>query len=645
VFVFGVWRLARRLFALPATVRVLTLAAAGTTVWYAQQWWNLRIYALLPLLLSFLFVFVEGRRARDLWLAGLTGVVWCLGSIPYWIPVWVLTLSAVGAVAVRDWRATLRTLVMQTPRDLALLGLFLAAAGAYAWFVLHALEGTVLHAPDRDWLTGTVDLENFRSHGGKANLVVVADALLFGWPLHLPWGSGVDNSVYLGLVPVLGLALALLSERSRPFLALLAGAGVLVWLAMGGVFTSLVYYLPGFAYYRHVSLTFGLVKVLLLVASGYGLERLFAKGAPRLARSALGLVAAVTAVESLAATPQLFGPTPWQWQWLAEGGPYVFVRLGLYGALLAACSISRLPRHAALALGLALDLSLHQLAIYQTLVSKTHDAALLEATAVRAPHFQADRPDVPVDPTRPDTDSEANRASQRALELAERTGTGLYWYVYQFAQLDPCHSKWRTDYYQVGVDRLLAVGRVKGAQIDALLGCGVPKLRVVVDARIAGSQREARARVREATRTTHPGPTVIQLAAGSEAPPASGAPALSAGRVEVAHFTLGELVADVEVDAGGGAWLVYDDAFHAGWRASVNGADTPVHVANLAWKAVRVPPGKSRVRFWFQHGANHVLGSAIALFGLASGAGLVGWMVASLVPTGRAGGRARGRSP
>jgi hypothetical protein len=67
----------------------------------------------------------------------------------------------------------------------------------------------------------------------------------------------------------------------------------------------------------------------------------------------------------------------------------------------------------------------------------------------------------------------------------------------------------------------------------------------------------------------------------------------------------------------------------------VNGADTPIHLANLAWKAVRVPPGSSEVRFWFRHGANHALGGAIALFGLASGAGLVGWMVVSLVPTRR----------
>jgi len=627
VFVFGVWRLGRMLFATPATVRVLTLAAAGTTVWYAQQWWDLRIYALLPLLLSFLFAFADGRRARDLWLAGLTGAVWSLGGLPYWIPLWVLTLTVIGAVAVRDRRATLRALVHQTPRELALLGVFVVGVGAYVWFLLHALDGTVLRAIGRDPLTGQVILKSFRSYGGSANLVVVANALLFGWPLHLPWGSWADNSVYLGLVPVLGLGVALRRERSRPFLALLAGVFVLVWLAMGGVFTTLVYYLPGFAYFRHVSLTFGLVKVLLLIASGYGLERLFTTGGPRLATPALWLITAVIALELLAASPQLFGPK--SWQWLDSGGAHVLVRLGIYGALLAACSITRLPRHMALALGLALDLALYQLAIYQTLVPKLRDPALLEATAVRATHFQAERRDVPADPARPDTDSEANRASRRALELAERTGSReLYWYVYQQAQLDPCHGRWRTDYYQVGVDRLLGLVRAN----EALLRCGLPKLRIVADARIASSPNQARDWLREASGAADPAPTVIQLAAGSEAPPASGAATTSAGRALVLRFTLGELVADVEVDARSGAWLVYDDAFHAGWRASVNGAETPVHVANLAWKAVRVPPGKSRVRFWFHHGANHFLGSAIAVFGVASGAGLVGWMVASLVP-------------
>lgn len=627
LFVFGTWRLAGRLFPTRATVLALSIAAAGTTVWYAQQWWDLRIYALLPLLLSFLFAFVETRRARDLWLAGLVGVAWSLGGLPYWIPVWVATLAIVGGVAVTDWRATVRALARSGRADWLLFAGFAIASAAYAWFVLHALDGTVLRAIDRDPLTGKVDLENFRTYGGNANLVVVANALLFGWPLHLPWGSGADNSVYLGLLPVLGLAVAVVRERSRIFLALMAGALALVWLAMGGVFTELVYHVPGFAYFRHVGLTFGIVKVLLLVASGFGLERVFARGGPRLATPILVAAAALLVIELVVASPVLFGPRPWQW--LDQWGHHVLVRLAIYGALLGAATAFSLPRRAAVLVALVLDLGLYQVAVFQTRVPKIASAELLEATRARAPFFQPDRRQTPIDPARPETDTPDNRASQRALDFADRTKSReLYWYVYQFASFDPCRPQQRTDYAQRGVDRLLALDRQAHGRLDALLGCGVPKLRVVGDARIARSNDEARDRLREAVAAGTPRPTVIELAA-VETPPPSAAPA--AGRVSVERFTLGELVAAVEVDAPGGAWLVYDDANHPSWRASVDGAEVEIAPANLAWKAVRVPHGKSTVRFWFQHGANHYLGTALAFFGLTSAVAFTAWITRDIL--------------
>ena len=400
----------------------------------------------------------------------------------------------------------------------------------------------------------------------------------------------------------------------------MAGAGVLVWLAMGGAFTRLVYYLPGFAYYRHVSLTFGLVKVLLLIASGYGLERLFAKGVPRLARPVLWLIPAVIALELLIATPQPFGPKlP---RLLEQWSAHVFLRLGIYGGLLAACSITRLPRQAALALGLVLDLALYQLAVYQLRVPKIHDATLLEATAVRAPHFQADRRDLPVDPARPDTDDEASRASGRAVELARRNGShDLYWYVYQFAQFDPCRGAWRTDYHQTGVDRLLGLGRAKGAQIDALLGCDVPEAaRCRRRAHRSLAERGAGPRARGDPR----GPSgsdrdPARRGQRGAAPEQRGDAGRAASRCCASRWASSRRRSRSTRPAAPGSSTT--TRFHAGWRASVNGAETPVHVANLAWKAVRVPPGKSRVRFWFDHGANRVLGSAIALVRARVGSG------------------------
>ena len=111
------------------------------------------------------------------------------------------------------------------------------------------------------------------------------------------------------------------------------------------------------------------------------------------------------------------------------------------------------------------------------------------------------------------------RLLQPAIDLATRPGAkDVYWYVYQFANHDPCHGKWRTDYYLDGVDRLLALGRESGRSIDPLLGCDVPKLRVVPEARIARTLDDARSLLREAIRSGDPRPTVIEIGADVEAP-------------------------------------------------------------------------------------------------------------------------------
>jgi hypothetical protein len=57
---------------------------------------------------------------------------------------------------------------------------------------------------------------------------------------------------------------------------------------------------------------------------------------------------------------------------------------------------------------------------------------------------------------------------------------------------------------------------------------------------------------------------------------------------------------DVEVDAKTAAVLVLSDRWDPGWTASVNGATAPVLRANHALRAVRVPAGKSLVRFRYE---------------------------------------------
>jgi hypothetical protein len=625
MFVFGVWRLSRQLFAARVSHWALGVAAAGTTVWYAQQWWDLRIYYLLPLVLSFLLRFVEARRPLDLWLAGLTGVAWSIGNLPYLIPIWSLVLLVVAAVAAREPVATARAVFLPSRANLLGLAVFAAAAGLYLWFLGGALDHTVLHASDRDPVTGQVTAETFRKYGGRANLVVILNALLFGWPVHLPWGSWKDNSAYLGLLPLAGVAVAVARERSRPFLALFAAALILTWLSFGGAFTRVAYYLPGLAYFRHVGLVFGLVKVLLLIVAGFGLERIWRRAPLRLGGPVVAMVAVVFAVELAAGLRWIFWLTPKAWTVL--WGAHFFVRMALYGAAIALCRRRAQPALGwAMVAALALDLSMYQLAVFESVPKlRGPDRAQLAATRVREPLWEPARRDLPEgrDAALAAIDDEGRR---RAFAFATRPESKeVYAYAYQFADVDPCRTRLRLDARQIGVDRLLALERA-GVTIAPAVACETPKLRLAASAQIVGSELEAQSALAASLRAGAAAPAIVQIAPGVSAPGGRAADAAPAGSVRVSRFTLGELVADVDVTVPGGAWLLYADAWHPDWRASVNGEPVPVHEANLAFKAVRVPPGRSVVRMWFERGW---LALGLALLGLTWATAMAGWMISA----------------
>ncbi len=54
---------------------------------------------------------------------------------------------------------------------------------------------------------------------------------------------------------------------------------------------------------------------------------------------------------------------------------------------------------------------------------------------------------------------------------------------------------------------------------------------------------------------------------------------------------------EVEVQSTNGGWLVLRDSFRRGWRATVNGLEVPIEKADVLFRAVRVPSGRSTVSF------------------------------------------------
>ena len=83
---------------------------------------------------------------------------------------------------------------------------------------------------------------------------------------------------------------------------------------------------------------------------------------------------------------------------------------------------------------------------------------------------------------------------------------------------------------------------------------------------------------------------------GTDAPPAlnSGAPQ---GQVAVTRPDGDELRATVESDRE--AILVFGEVAYPGWRATIDGAATPLYTADYLFRAVRVPAGQHEVRLTF----------------------------------------------
>jgi hypothetical protein len=71
----------------------------------------------------------------------------------------------------------------------------------------------------------------------------------------------------------------------------------------------------------------------------------------------------------------------------------------------------------------------------------------------------------------------------------------------------------------------------------------------------------------------------------------------SPGRSAITHYAPGEIVVDVEGDADG--ILVLSESYVSGWKATVDGVNAPLYVANHAFHAIAVPAGRHTVAFTY----------------------------------------------
>jgi hypothetical protein len=631
VYAAGVLLLARSEYR-HALARLLVLVGAiGSLSWLYQPYFNFYWFYLYPYVLLFVFAFLRSGDPGKLWLAAAVGAVTLIGNPPYLVPIHMLVILVLCGVAIA---AGARPPLARSPAAWLLrweAGIALGLGAVLSAALLLGSQELTTIAFGRDADTFRVPLTFFLEYG-RLSKSTVAVGYLAGTV------TNADNTYYIGLLPLILVAIGLVRLGHPLFLGVTAAACALVWLSFGGGFARLAYHLPAMSLFRHIGLTFGICGLLLLVASGWVLDDLLARtgrggrdaARPGRYQGRVVLLVAALLILDLAVSwregdgePHLNQP-----DLLFVTGCRVLVYLGALAALYAwwrappAATAAAKRAWTMLAVAYLLDMTSFQAAVQYSLPRA-------EARFARESY----RPEgLPYRPTRGEVDGGAVPAWKiRLLEPRQsyngKTYIGtIYALSYTFAGIDPCHPAIRQDHWH---EHVLAALKSRGGQprpyprddflppddtgLKASLGCGVPKVRLLGSGVAVNSPAEAREQWKSSA-APHEIP-VLETDRLENAPPST---TVAPGSARVLAFGANRIAVEVINGNSRPAWLYYADAFHRDWRARVDGAVVPLVRANVGFKAVRVAPGRHTVEMVFGEGPRRVVSALLALAGVAA---------------------------
>lgn len=623
VFCWGFIRLGDALFENRAAALFALVALLITTTYINQLYFSFRIVCLVPLLTCFVLGFLRTGEAWRLVMAALLAFASVFGNLPYFIIYHtiygVLLVGLLGFIHRRTFRLVL-------DRAFAYLAtLAVLFIGVTVTLVLGAPGELTFVVPGRDPDTFAVGLDTFLAygHGGLVKML----ELLAATPLNT-----VDATFYLPAAALVFALYACYRVREPVFLAFVAAFVfflVLTWGPYSPV-AYVLYAIPGVSILRHIGLMLALPKVMLCLIAGFGAVRFLAAHGEegeeswRRERRVLAFIAGLGAAAMLA----LQGVRVVALGTLEAGTiQWIMVSISSLGflAVFAVAAWRALPGRAVLATmavlaavqGGAYTVGLNVIAsdLYET-------PPKVRKTMIRA------RP-MAFEETRRPIDEHSRYPAWAAFEPGRHVYQ-THMVHYAILGMDPCapdHPRNRVDVYSPGVDALIR--RLWGPDTDARdLGALYQQTPDNLFFRLVGCDGQAKLQLfsnfeEQALAPAAPGSSSVQAstlaravlvedAKGTERrlirPAAEPYPTIASVAdqgIAVTEFSANRLRLTVRVpghvSGPGGAWLVYADAFHPGWRATVNGRPAKVWKANLAFKALYLPPGDNAVDFDFTH--------------------------------------------
>lgn len=639
VLLLGIWKLGGRFYRTPAAQFFVTLAALGSSMWISNLYWNHRLIYAVPLVIAlFLDVLETGSRPK-LFLAVSLASLQLLGNAPY-IPVLsCLSIALFLVVHVVLHRRRLRaslSLFKPRPVDAAWLAATGVVVAAVCVSILHGMGSIRQYHAGRN-PDGTVTLDAFLTYAGSANPLRYLDFLVGITP-------SKDYSLYCGLFTVLLATAALRFRPGKKVVQLALCLMILLFFSMGylGLVAMAGYYVfPPLHYFRYIGLSAPLVKLFLILLAGFGFDAVArSKHRVGFAAAAAGLLGAQLIYLHLSGhglSDPLVGFLHKIREGLAMRDQQRIDPSGLFvGTITLSAAVAAVVwrnRPAVARLVVPAILLLHGYDVLRWRLQILRDETVpLNAAAYAVQKVEL----MPWIARRTPTIVGNERAATFGRPVFGSGAT--YDYCDAFVHRDASWSAFYVTQWSTPVDLLLRAHGKLPLEVDAdppppfsygerahhrlgpetqppayarIIGESSDKLQVFSAAHASGSDDEIAAILNSPVYT---GDVLLLSSSGGPVDRSIGSrnERLSA-TPKVLEFAADRIRVEVETPADG--WLVYCDAWHPDWTATVDGTATTVHRANLAYKAVQLHSGRNLVEFRFR---SPVRSAARMLVALAS---------------------------
>jgi hypothetical protein len=615
LLLYGLYRLSTVFHSHRITPIIVSITGVLSVSWVAQIHWNFHLIYLYPLLLYHTVRYLQGGGLEH---AACALILMTLGGLFYPQIFIAFTLCAFAAIWIFLMRPTFQQLVCYRGSvfgGLLITTVAFAVAFLNVQFARHVIDGmqsfTSLRQAD-----GSVGLETFLTYGGHVSPVKFME-FIYGAPVRFAFVA------YSGLFTVLFVIFALVRVKTRCFWVFMSLTGVVLLFSLGasGYVAEIAYrFFPEMDKFRHIGFVTPVAKILLIIASGFGIDYYLQRTNGRFRNTlilfvialALGMVFLLIDIShgwqyAYAVDQNLI--IPFQFHWIQWGVVLMFT--------LVAFGLLNQP-HTANMVGITLLLCvLFGMGSYKYFLEWHSPAMKPESITQWQTHRHAyDVRPLMYSPTR---QRESDKNAIEKLSMMEVWGAHNS-LGYGSLPVDLCFPVHRVDLVNISFFDLIAsrlgsenfssskssfsLDRVGNDKVlmDAI-GCNMPKLYLAKYPIFKNSYDDAKLAVKSSS-NLYANP-IIQKQCNSACESDSAVKITDdLDLIEINHFSSNQMIASVNVPSGSNRFLVYLDSLHSGWKAMVDGVATTIYPANIAFKAIELPPGAHEIEFSFAGGSN-----------------------------------------